>query len=191
MLEQTHTHTQTPNPHLLQHPPLSSCSDRWPLGVWVNTTQQLHKRALLGSFWRGVPSQACRSAPGPAPTLADALWDPQVVDEQTLWTSSYCYVTKIQALVLTRFMSVITKIWVCDNKLSFGWSNLLNASNIHHPKQKPGWQENLAFILVWNYMHVYRLMFCLSSLELFSHGRSRMNPGFFWELSVELKWLRL
>lgn len=59
----------TPNPHLLQHPPLSSCSDRWLLGVWVNTTQQLHKRAPLGSFWRGVPSQACRSAPGPAPHL--------------------------------------------------------------------------------------------------------------------------
>lgn len=81
------THYSTPNPHLLQHPPLSSCSDRWLLGVWVNTTQQLHKRAPLGSLWQGVPSQACRSAPGPAPTLADAPRDPQVVNDRTHWSS--------------------------------------------------------------------------------------------------------
>lgn len=78
------THSTSLNPHLLQHPPLSSCSDRWLLGVWVNKIQQLHKRAPPGSFWLAVPSQACRSAPGPAPTLADALRDPQVVDGKTL-----------------------------------------------------------------------------------------------------------
>ena len=86
---QTHTHTHYsthPTPTSCSIPPLSSCSDRWLLGVWGEHDSTAAQRAPLGSFWWGVPSQACRSAPGPAPTSADALRDPQVADEKTLWS---------------------------------------------------------------------------------------------------------
>lgn len=106
----------TLNAHLLQHPPLSSCSDRWFLGVWVNKSQQLHKRAPLGSFSLGVASQACRSAHVPAP---DLLRDPQVVQLQ----SFNCYVM--------HFCSLQADCLHCH-----GWSGLSNKLDTFLTKTK-------------------------------------------------------
>lgn len=124
--------------HLLLHPPLSSCGDRWFLGVWVNKSQQLHKRAPPGSFSVGVASQACRPAHGPAPHLQ--RWYGRstggaTADFQLLCNALLFFLDNVALAVLG------------------GVAYLTNLKPFF-PKPKPGWQENLAgqlptFTPVW------------------------------------------
>lgn len=124
------------------NPPSASTSPHFPVavtggswGFWVNKTQQLHKRAPLGSFWLVVASQACRWAWGPAPTFADDLKDPQVVDWKTADIQLLCN------------KELRWNVWNCAFSVLGGAAYLANFHTFH-PKPKPGQQENLVFCLV-------------------------------------------
>lgn len=63
------TYSTSLNPHLLQHPPLSSCSDRWLLGGLGEQDSTAAQKSPTGVLLTGCPLSSVPISPWPSPHL--------------------------------------------------------------------------------------------------------------------------
>lgn len=122
-----------PNPHLLQHPPLSSCSDRWLFGGLGEHNSTAAQKSPTGVLLTGCPLSSVPISPWPSPHLGrcfgrstgggqeDTLQCLKLLDHfQLLCFELGCIVSDWKIAIYSSYL---------------GWSNLFNTSIIQNKHQ--------------------------------------------------------